>query len=47
MQAKAIQRGLHMVEVPVDYRRRVGQSKISGTAKGVLLAGIGIISMIF
>lgn len=47
MQVKAIQRGLHMVEVPVDYRRRVGQSKISGTVKGVLLAGFGIISMIF
>ena len=47
MQVKAIQRGLHMVEVPVDYRRRVGQSKISGTVKGVVFAGIGIISMIF
>jgi len=47
MQVKAIQRGLHMVEVPVHYRRRVGQSKISGTVKGVVFAGIGIISMIF
>ena len=47
MQVKAIQRGLHMVEVPVHYRRRVGQSKISGTVKGVVLAGIGIVSMIF
>jgi len=47
MQVKAIQHGLHMVEVPVHYRRRVGQSKISGTVKGVLLAGFGIISMMF
>jgi len=47
MQVKAIQRGPHMVEVPVHYRRRVGQSKISGTVKGVVLAGIGIVSMIF
>ena len=47
MQVKAIQHGLHMVEVPVHYRRRVGQSKISGTVKGVLFAGIGIVSMIF
>ena len=47
MQVKAIQLGLHVVEVPVDYRRRVGRSKISGTVKGVLLAGFGIISMIF
>jgi len=47
MQVKAIQLGLHMVEVPVHYRRRVGQSRISGTVKGVLFAGFGIISMIF
>jgi len=47
MQVKAIQHGLHMVEVPVHYRRRVGRSKISGTVNGVVFAGIGIISMIF
>jgi glycosyltransferase involved in cell wall biosynthesis len=47
MQVKAIQHGLHMVEVPVHYLRRVGRSKISGTVKGVVFAGIGIISMIF
>ena len=46
MQVKAIQFGLRMTEVPVHYRRRVGQSKISGTFKGVLFAGIGIISTI-
>ena len=47
MQVKAIQHGLHMVEVPVHYRRRVGRSKISGTVKGVVFTGISIISMIF
>jgi glycosyltransferase involved in cell wall biosynthesis len=39
MQVKAVQRGLHVVEVPVRYRRRVGRSKISGTVKGTVLAG--------
>jgi len=47
MQVKAIQYGLKMVEVPVHYRRRVGRSKISGTLRGVLGAGIGIFSTIF
>jgi len=46
MQVKAIQSGLSMVEVPVHYRKRLGQSKISGTLGGVVGAGIGIISII-
>jgi glycosyltransferase involved in cell wall biosynthesis len=47
MQVKAIQHCLNMVEVPVHYRRRIGQSKISGTVSGVIRAGIGIFSTIF
>lgn len=43
MQLKALRRGLRVQEVPVSYRRRVGQSKISGTAKGALLAGAKIL----
>ncbi len=43
MQVKALQRGLRVVEVPVRYRQRIGQSKISGTLKGTFLAGHGII----
>lgn len=43
MQIKAVQCGLRVHEVPVSYRRRVGQSKISGTAKGSLLAGAKIL----
>lgn len=39
MQLKAVRRGLRVVEVPVRYRPRIGQSKISGTVKGVLRAG--------
>ena len=38
MQIKAIEQGLKIKEVPVDYRRRIGQSKISGTLKGTILA---------
>jgi len=43
MQVKAIIQGLKIVEVPVRYRRRIGRSKISGTVKGTILAGIKII----
>lgn len=43
MQVKALRRGLRVVEVPVSYRRRIGQSKISGTLTGSLKAGYKII----
>lgn len=46
MQVRAIQQRLNMVEIPVHYRRRIGRSKISGTLRGVLGAGYGIISTI-
>ncbi len=46
MQVKAIQRGLRTVEVPVRARPRIGQSKISGTCRGVISAGVGILSTI-
>ncbi|MDE2753319.1 MAG: glycosyltransferase family 2 protein [Gemmatimonadota bacterium] len=47
MQVKAIQRGLRVVEVPVDaLRRRFGRSKVGGTLRGVGGAGVGILSMI-
>ncbi len=39
MQVKARLRGLKAREFPVRYRIRVGQSKISGTIKGTVLAG--------
>ena len=47
MQVKAIRRGLKIMEVPVDYRRRIGTSKISGTVSGTVKAGIKIIFSIF
>jgi len=46
MQARALKQNLRVAEVPVHYRRRVGQSKISGTVKGVILAGFYILSVI-
>jgi glycosyltransferase involved in cell wall biosynthesis len=43
MQIKAVKIGLKCVEVPVNYRRRIGISKVSGTLKGTFLAGNKII----
>jgi len=39
MQMRAVQHGLRVLEIPVKYRPRIGQSKISGTLKGSLRAG--------
>lgn len=47
MQLKAAKQRLRIAEVPVDYRKRVGFSKISGTVKGSVLAGYKIITTIF
>lgn len=46
MQIKALQAGYHVHEVPVDTRVRIGQSKVSGTVKGAIGAGTGILSTI-
>jgi len=47
MQIKAVENNLAIKEVPVDYRRRIGKSKISGTIKGTILAGEKILRTIF
>lgn len=47
MQLKAIQEKLSYVEIPVHYRNRIGVSKVSGTIKGSIMAGIKIIGWIF
>lgn len=39
MQIKAARAGVRTLEIPVSYRRRIGQSKISGTFWGSLRAG--------
>lgn len=46
MQLKAAKLGLKTTEVAVNYRKRIGFSKISGTIKGTVLAGHKIITTI-
>ena len=46
MQLKVLRKKISYAETPVRYRRRIGNSKISGTLKGSLLAGIKIIGWI-
>ena len=47
MQIKAVRNGLRIREVPVNYRKRIGISKITGTVLGTFKAGIKIIYTIF
>lgn len=47
MQVKAAKQGLACTEIPVKYRKRIGQSKVSGTVKGTILAGHKILWTIF
>jgi glycosyltransferase involved in cell wall biosynthesis len=45
MQMKAARRGLRILEVPVNHRRRAGGvSKVSGTLRGTFVAGTRIIA---
>jgi glycosyltransferase involved in cell wall biosynthesis len=46
MQVKARRQGLRVREVPVDYRPRIGRSKVSGTLGGSMRAGIKILAII-
>jgi glycosyltransferase involved in cell wall biosynthesis len=46
MQIKAARRGLRVAEVPVDYRPRIGRSKVSGTISGTVKAGTKILATI-
>ena len=48
MQAKAARLGLRVTEVPVKcFRRRFGKSKISGTLRGSLRAGVKILWTVY
>ncbi|NNC46676.1 MAG: glycosyltransferase family 2 protein [Winogradskyella sp.] len=47
MQLKALRQNLTYVEVPVSYRNRIGHSKVSGTVKGAIFAGVKILGWIF
>jgi glycosyltransferase involved in cell wall biosynthesis len=42
----ALKRRLRVIEVPVNYRGRVGESKITGTLKGTLRTGFRMIGII-
>ena len=44
MQIKAAKMRLRCIEVPVSYKVRIGESKVSGTLKGSLMAGYKIIT---
>ena len=47
MQIKALKQKLRILELPVPYRRRIGQSKISGTVAGSIKAGTKILYSIW
>jgi glycosyltransferase involved in cell wall biosynthesis len=47
MQLKALKQKLTYIEVPVRYKKRIGVSKVSGTVKGSIFAGIKILGWIF
>jgi glycosyltransferase involved in cell wall biosynthesis len=47
MQIRAIRKGLRVLEVPVSYRKRIGESKISGTLRGTIGAGSKMVFTVF
>ncbi|WP_179021937.1 glycosyltransferase family 2 protein [Winogradskyella forsetii] len=47
MQLKALKQNLNYREIPVNYRNRIGVSKVSGTIKGAIFAGVKILIWIF
>ena len=47
MQLKVLKRGFIYTEIPVKYRNRIGVSKVSGTIKGAIFAGVKILTWIF
>ncbi|MBG6062273.1 glycosyltransferase involved in cell wall biosynthesis [Flavobacterium sp. CG_9.1] len=47
MQLKVLKQKMSYVEIHVRYKNRIGVSKVSGTVKGSIMAGIKIIGWIF
>ena len=47
MQLKVLKQKLRYVEIPVKYKNRIGVSKVSGTIKGTIFAGVKILGWIF
>ena len=46
MQLKVLKHKMSYLEIPVRYKNRIGVSKVSGTVKGTVMAGIKIIGWI-
>lgn len=46
MQLKVLKQKMNYIEIPVHYRTRIGFSKVSGTIKGSVMAGVKIIGWI-
>ncbi|VXA93563.1 UDP-glucose--dolichyl-phosphate glucosyltransferase [Flavobacterium sp. 9AF] len=46
MQLKVLKQKMAYIEIPVRYKNRIGVSKVSGTVKGTIMAGIKIIGWI-
>ncbi len=47
MQLKALKKSFTYTEVSMKYRNRIGVSKVSGTVKGAIFAGVKILTWIF
>ena len=48
MQIKAAQHKLRILEIPVDYRKRIGgESKVSGNLRASIKAGTRILEVLF
>ena len=47
MQLKALKKKYTYKEIPLKYRNRIGVSKVSGTIKGAIFAGVKILFWIF
>ena len=47
MQLKVLKQKIAYIEIPVHYRNRIGVSKVSGTVKGAIFAGVKILGWIF
>ena len=46
MQLKVLKQKMSYIEIPLRYKNRIGVSKVSGTVKGSVMAGIKIIGWI-
>lgn len=46
MQLKVLKHKMSYIEIPVRYKNRIGVSKVSGTIKGSIMAGVKIIGWI-